>query len=272
MYQENGSKDHSNYMNLNIERRLALVTGASGGLGMAIAQSLAKEGADVIWVARQGDKLADLAEKATLQHKNKNRYFSVDLRDCNGPKVLLDWLSNENLEPDIVVNNVGGNLGITEPLSAVDDWRDVMQFNLLNAIELNNAFLPTMQAKKWGRICHVSSIASLENQGTPMYCAAKAALNAYVRSVGRFVSADNVVMTAVLPGAVFTEGGYWDETLKTRPEHVEKYLSERMAVKRFGTPEEISEFVTFLVSDKASFAIGTSVLLDGGQGRVFFEG
>jgi 3-oxoacyl-[acyl-carrier protein] reductase len=259
-------------MNLNIERKLALVTGASGGLGMAIAQSLAKEGAEVIWVARNGDRLADLTEQASLKYNNKNRYFSVDLKAVNGPTILLDLLTRENLAPDIVINNVGGNLGITDPISPVDAWREVMQFNLFNAIELNNALLPAMQAKKWGRICHVSSIASLENQGTPMYCAAKAALNAYVRSVGRYVAADNVVMTAVLPGAVFTEGGYWDETLKTRPEHVDKYLSERMAIKRFGTPEEISEFVTFLVSDKASFAIGTSVLLDGGQGRVFFEG
>ncbi|WJG10591.1 SDR family oxidoreductase [Aliiglaciecola sp. LCG003] len=259
-------------MNLKIEHKLAVVTGASGGLGMAIAQSLAQEGADVIWVARNTDKLAKLTEQASAQYNNNNRYFSVDLKAIDGPKILLDWLSSKNLQPDIVINNVGGNLGVTDPLSPVEAWRDVMQFNLLNAIEINNALLPSMRAKKWGRICHISSIASLENQGTPMYCAAKAALNAYVRSVGRYVSKDNVVMTAVLPGAVFTEGGYWDETLKSRPEHVEKYLSERMAIKRFGTPEEISEFVAFLVSDKASFAIGTSVLLDGGQGRVFFEG
>jgi len=79
-------------------------------------------------------------------------------------------------------------------------------------------------------------------------------------------------MTAVLPGAVFTDGGYWDEAKTERPEHVKRYLKERMAINRFGTPEEISEFVTFLVSDKSSFAVGTSVLLDGGQGRVFFEG
>lgn len=259
-------------MQLNIKNKIALVTGASGGLGEAIGFSLAAEGVNVIWVARNRDKLVNNALQATERFDTKNYYCDFDLGSTGGTKSLIDWLERENLTPDIVVNNVGGNLNQSEPLSSTDVWREVMEFNLFNAIDINNALLPHMQQQKWGRICHVSSIASLENQGTPMYCAAKAAMNAYVRSVGRYVSSDNIIMTAVLPGAVFTEGGYWDETSKIRPEHVEKYISERMAIKRFGTPTEISEFVTFLVSDKASFAVGTNVLLDGGQGRVFFEG
>lgn len=259
-------------MDLNIKNKLALVTGASRGLGQAIAFSLAKEGAEVIWVARDQQQLKENAEKAAAQFGNQNHIVVADLSSLEGTKAFVTELNDKDLSPEIIVNNVGGNLGVTDPLAPVSAWQDVMTFNLFNAIEINNNFMPAMQKKGWGRICHVSSIASLENQGTPMYCAAKAALNAYLRSVGRYVSPDNVILTAVLPGAVFTEGGYWDETSKERPEHVERYLNERMAIKRFGTPDEISEFVTFLVSDKASFAVGTSVLLDGGQGRVFFEG
>ncbi|GGF52374.1 SDR family NAD(P)-dependent oxidoreductase [Alteromonas lipolytica] len=259
-------------MNLNINNKLALVTGASGGLGRAIAQSLCAEGASVIWVARSEQTLKSLTAQAEQEYGTKQYAVCADLKDKAGALKLIDALEQQGLQPDIVVNNVGGNLDMPDPLSPTDSWRDVMEFNLFNAIEINNALLPSMRSKKWGRICHVSSIASLENQGTPMYCAAKAALNAYVRSVGRYVSADNVIMTAVLPGAVFTEGGYWDTTLQERPEHVEKYLNERMAIKRFGTPEEISNFVAFLVSEHASFAVGSAVLLDGGQGRVFFEG
>ena len=127
-----------------------------------------------------------------------------------------------------------------------------------------------MIKKKWGRICHISSIAALENQGPPAYCAAKAALNAYVRSLARYVSPDNVILTSVMPGAVFTEGGYWDEASRNRPDHVKKYLDERMAIKRFGEISEITEAVTFLCSENASFCVGTSMLIDGGQGRVFF--
>lgn len=259
-------------MNLNISGKWALVTGATRGLGKAIAESLAQEKVNVIWAGRDESALQHLCKEAGEQYGNTNKLVLVDFETETGAKELIAGIGDLGVAPDILINNVGGNLNETDPLSSVDAWKQVFHFNLYNAIEINNAFIPSMQARKWGRICHVSSIASLENQGTPMYCAAKAALNAYIRSVGRYVSPDNVIMTAVLPGAVFTEGGFWDTASKERPEHVEKYLNERMAIKRFGTPKEISEFVTFLVSDKSSFAVGTSVLLDGGQGRVFHEG
>ncbi|MDP2635444.1 MULTISPECIES: SDR family oxidoreductase [unclassified Pseudoalteromonas] len=259
-------------MDLKIKNKLALVTGSSGGLGEAIAESLAKEGVEVIWAARNITQLKANVKRCEAAYGNKNHIIEADLKDDSGANVLADAMKKKGLMPDIIVNNVGGNLAVTDPLSNVEDWKKVFNFNLFNAIELNNHFLDNMIKKKWGRICHVSSIASLENQGAPQYCASKAALNAYVRSVGRYVSEHNVIMTGILPGAVYTEGGYWDETSKARPEHVEKYLNERMAIKRFGTREEISELVAFLVSDKASFCVGTSLLVDGGQGRAFFEG
>ena len=168
------------------------------------------------------------------------------------------------------MNNAGGNLNYTDPLKTSEGWRKVMRLNVEVAIEINEAFIPDMQEKKWGRICHISSIAALENQGPPSYCAAKAALNAYVRSLARYVSEDNVILTSVMPGAVFTDGGYWDIASKERPDHVERYLNERMAIKRFGKISEISEAVTFLCSDHAGFCVGTCMLIDGGQGRVFY--
>ena len=145
-----------------------------------------------------------------------------------------------------------------------------MRLNVEAAIDINERYIPDMQEKKWGRICHISSIAALENQGPPAYCASKAALNAYVRSLARYVSEDNVILTSVMPGAVFTDGGYWDDASVNRPEHVEKYLNERMAIKRFGTVDEIAEAVAFLCSDLSGFCVGTCMLIDGGQGRVFY--
>ena len=271
MCPESGLKDHFN-MDLKIKNKLALVTGASRGLGEAIAESLAKEGVNVIWAARDLTQIKENARRCESLYKNKNYTFQADLKNAQGAEKLATSIKERNLRPNIIVNNVGGNLSVNDPLSAVSDWKKVFDFNLFNAIELNNQFINQLIEDKWGRICHVSSIASLENQGAPQYCASKAALNAYVRSVGRYVSEHNVIMTGILPGAVFTEGGYWDETSKSRPEHVEKYLNERMAIKRFGTREEVSELVAFLVSDKASFCVGTSMLVDGGQGRVFYEG
>jgi 3-oxoacyl-[acyl-carrier protein] reductase len=256
-------------MDLGINRKLALVTGAGRGLGEGICHSLAKEGVRILATSRTAADLERLIQE--LGGKAAGHLaLPLDIASADGPAKLIAYVQAQGLHPDIVVNNVGGNLGYTDPLGPVDEWQQVMRLNVEVALEINRAFIPQMQARKWGRICHVSSISALENQGPPAYCAAKAALNAYVRSLGRYVSADNVILTSVMPGAVFTKDGYWDQALRDRPAHVEKYLNERMAIRRFGRVDEISELVTFLCSDRSSFCVGSALLADGGQGRVFY--
>ncbi len=255
-------------MELGIKNKIALVTGASRGLGKGICQSLAKEGVSVIAVSRSQSELEECLSSLPKE-KNAHEIYSCDLSLDDGPASLIRHLNKKSITPDIIINNIGGNLGFSDPLGPVEEWRQVMRLNVEVAIELNRAFIPSMREKKWGRICHISSISSLENQGPPSYCAAKSALNAYVRSLGRFVSADNVIVTSVMPGAVLTKDGYWDIASKERPDHVSKYLKERMAIQRFGRVEEISELVSFLCSEHASFCVGSCFLVDGGQGRVF---
>jgi 3-oxoacyl-[acyl-carrier protein] reductase len=256
-------------MDLGIKGKLALVTGAGRGLGEGICQSLAREGVRILATSRTAADLERLVHSlggAAAGHIA----LPLDIATTDGPAKLIAYALERGFQPDIVVNNVGGNLGCTDPLGSVDEWQQVMRLNVEVALEINRAFIPQMQTHKWGRICHISSISALENQGPPAYCAAKAALNAYVRSLGRYVSADNVILTSVMPGAVFTKDGYWDHASRERPAHVEKYLNERMAIRRFGRIEEISEVVTFLCSDRSSFCVGSALLADGGQGRVFY--
>ena len=135
---------------------------------------------------------------------------------------------------------------------------------------LNGMLIPNMRQDNWGRVVHISSISSMENHGPVTYCSMKAALTAYTRSLGGVVAPDGVVVSAVLPGAVYTEGGYWDITSKQNPEHVEKFLGERQRIGRFGETEEIGNYVTFLCSEHASFNTGSIVPIDGGQGRGYF--
>jgi 3-oxoacyl-[acyl-carrier protein] reductase len=256
-------------MNLGIAGKLALVTGAGRGLGEGICRSLAREGARVVAISRTSEDLDRLLQGiggADAGHLG----LPLDLAATEGPARLVEFSDSKGIQPEIIVNNVGGNLSFTDPLGPPDEWRQVMRLNVEVAMEINRAFIPRMRDRKWGRICHVSSISALENQGPPAYCAAKSALNAYVRSLGRYVSADNVILTSVMPGAVFTKDGYWDTASRERPLHVEKYLSERMAIRRFGRVEEISDLVAFLCSEHSSFCVGTCVLADGGQGRVFY--
>lgn len=257
-------------MELGLKGRCALVTGAGRGLGRSISLCLAREGAAVAVVSRTTSDIETLVEEmggAALGH-----YGAVmDLVPDGAPGRLVDSLKRANLGPiDIVVHNLGGTLDITDPFCSIEEWRRVWRFNLEVAIELNLLLLPSMRERRWGRVVHISSISAMENQGPITYCAAKAALTAYARSMGRVLAPDGVVVTALLPGAVFTEGGYWDIASREHPEHVKKYVSERMAIRRFGVPEEIGNIVAFLCSEHASFCIGSVVPVDGGQGRSYF--
>ncbi|HLO64244.1 MAG TPA: SDR family oxidoreductase [Azonexus sp.] len=251
-------------MNLGISNKKALITGGGRGLGLNIAECLAAEGVNVTLVARTQSDL----DRFLDTHGNRHRGIALDLVPEGAPARLVDMLREDGL-PDILIHNVGGTLNITDPLCGVDAWRASYRFNLEIAVELNHYLIPHLIEQKWGRVVHISSIASLENQGPPTYCAMKAALTAYTRSVGRYVSPHNVAVSSVLPGAVLTEGGYWDTASRERPEHVERYLKERMAIQRFGTPDEIGKLTTFLCSEYASFIAGSAFTADGGQGRGF---
>lgn len=256
-------------MIINLEKKISLVTGAGRGLGESIAIQLSKAGSDIIAVSRNKKNLKDLKKK--LKGKN-NHFISCDLQKKNSAFKIINFLKKKNIRPDIVINNVGGNLGYTDPLISAEKFLEVFQINIGVAIDINRHVINGMKKNKWGRIIHISSISALENQGPPAYCSAKAALNAYVRSLGRYVCKDNIIMTSVMPGAVLTKGGYWDLQNKFNKKHVRQYLKNRMAINRFGKTEEISNFVTFLTSEHASFCPGSGFLVDGGQGRVFYDG
>ncbi|MCP4606635.1 MAG: SDR family oxidoreductase [Proteobacteria bacterium] len=257
-------------MELGLKGKRALVTGAGRGIGKGIALCLAKEGACVAIVSRTNPDITQVISEMggeTAGHVG----VAMDLMPEGAPDELIEKLETVGFGPvDIAVHNVGGDMFIKDPFCDLKDWRRVFRFNFEIVVELNKRLIPHMRERGWGRIVHVSSIASMENQGPVTYCSAKAALTAYTRSMGGVVAPDGIVMSAVLPGAVFTEQGYWDVTSKKRPEHVEKFLSERQRIGRFGTIEEIGNLVAFLSSNLASFNTGSIVPIDGGQGRGYF--
>jgi len=257
-------------MDLMISGRRALITGAGRGIGRAIAECLAREGARIAAVSRTEADIKSLIENAggeTSGHIG----VAMDLTPDSAPGQLLAHLKNADFGPiDIVVHNMGGTLNIADPYCSVEDWRRIYRFNFEVAIELNRMIVPDMQRKRWGRVIHVSSISAMENHGPVTYCAIKAALTAYTRSFGGVVAPDGVVVSAILPGAIFTEEGYWDQASKERPQHVHKFLTERQRIGRFGRPEEIGNYVAYLCSELASFNTGSIVPVDGGQGRGYF--
>lgn len=256
-------------MELGIKGKLALVTAGSRGIGAAVAIGLAKEGVKVAIVARGKNDVNNLLNKIGGREKG-HLGVNLDLTDEKGPTRLVRILRDEFGMPSIIVHNLGGDLNIKDPFCPISEWRRIYRLNFEVAVELNTKLVPHMQKQKWGRVVHNSSIAAMENQGPVTYCAVKAALTAYTRSFGGVVAPDGVVVSTVLPGAVFTENGYWDMMSKKDPRHVKKFLSERQRIGRFGRPEEIADFVLFLCSDRASFNTGSIIPIDGGQGRGYF--
>lgn len=257
-------------MELGLQNKYALVTGGGRGIGMGIAQCLHREGANVCVVSRTKSDIDTVLESIGGTDQG-HLGIALDLTPDGAPSRLLALLKQNNFKmPDILVHNMGGTLNIKDPFCSIEDWRRLYRFNVEVALEINNYIIPSMVQNGWGRIVHISSISSMENHGPVTYCSLKAMLTAYTRSMGGVLAPLGIVMSAVLPGAVFTENGYWDETSKQNPEHVQKYLDERQRIGRFGAIEEIGNWVTFMCSELASFNTGSIIPVDGGQGRGYF--
>lgn len=257
-------------MNLGINGKYALITGGGRGLGKGIAKVLASEGAKVCIVSRTQKDIDATLDEMGGRHCG-HLGISLDLTKKNGAKTLIAELgSNAFKYPDILIHNLGGTLGVTDPFCDLATWEKLYRFNFEIALELNLLFLPNMIENCWGRVINISSISSMENHGPVTYCALKAMLTAYTRSMGGVLAPQGIVMSAILPGAIFTEGGYWDDASSINPEHVEKFLTERQRIGRFGTLEEIGNWVAFMCSVHASFGTGAIVPVDGGQGRGYF--
>lgn len=249
-------------MDLNIKDKLALVTGASRGIGRGIATVLAREGARVILVARAQEQLE--AVRLAISSPGRSHYcYAIDLMAEDGVARLVSAITTDLGEPDIMVHNLGGSFGIPA-FASVEDWRKVWHFNVGIGHELNRAFVPGMVKRRWGRIVHLSTLSTATYTGYPPYVSAKCAVDGYVKAVNREVSKDNVILSAVAPGAIYSEGRYFAKIQKENPAALETYFKEHLPIRRLGTPEDIGPVVAFLCSDFASFMAGSIVSIDGG--------
>lgn len=168
---------------------------------------------------------------------------------------------------DILVCNVGSGASVPPGRETLDEWRRVFDVNLASATNVVEA-AGELMGRQGGAIVCVSSICGLEALGAPVtYSAAKAALNAYVRGIARPLAARGVRINAVAPGNLLFEGSVWERKLSENAGAVQAMLDREVALKRLGSPEEISNFVTFLVSPRAAFATGAVFVVDGGQLR-----
>lgn len=229
-------------MNLGIEGRTALVVGASKGIGLEITRELRAEGCKVITVSRTG-----------------KTDFNIDLAEESQPELLCASLALN--QPDIIVHVIGGSQGLTATLGPSSDWVKVWRLNLGIAHDINRHFIPRMQANKWGRIIHLSSNAARTGGGYCPFTSAKAALDGYVKTVSKEFSKDGVIISAVAPGIIHTEGRYY-ASLDSKQQ--EDFFNKYIAIGRFGRAEEVAKVVAFLASEHAAYMAGSIVQIDGG--------
>lgn len=255
-------------MNLGIKNKTVLIVGASKGLGKEIANAFAREGCKLILVARNKDLLKKSLKDLT--GKNQHKFFAYDLMNAKQLKVFISKIINEDI--DIVINNLGGALGAKDMLLSTNMWKKVWQFNVGIGITINNAVIPRMIEKNWGRIVHISSSYSLNGGvknspfgGSPQYSAAKAYLNMYVKTVARELAEQGIIINSVLPGPLLIDGKHWDKVRKTNPQLFNKFVNETLPIGRLGSPKEIAPFILMLASIHASFAAGSLLNIDGGS-------
>jgi 3-oxoacyl-[acyl-carrier protein] reductase len=251
-------------MDLGLKGRVALVTGASRGIGLAIAERLAMEGARVSVVARSH---ADVEAIAIRLH---GYGVSADLLTREGRLLAFEATLERAGRIDILVNSFGARAGTTWQDTGVNEVEAAMNGNLGVAEELTSMALPHMVSRGWGRVVIVASVYGLEAGGAPAYNMAKAAEIGYIGALGSSLAGTGVTANAVAPGPILYKGGSWDRRLQRDPEAIADFIKRELPAGRLGTPEEVAAVVCFVCSDQASGLNGVCVPADGAQSRSHF--
>ena len=254
-------------MDLNLKDKVVLISGSAHGLGKAISESFLREGASVVISDIDQSRLDKTIEEFSAGHSNlRIGSFCGDLTSSGDIQNCISYTKSRFGKIDICVANLGSGRGLSGWNIPDDEWHRMMSLNFDGARVLTNSILPSMIKSGGGAIVFISSIAGLETIGAPVqYSVAKAALIAYSKNISRLVGNNNIRVNTVCPGNIYFEDGTWDFKMRENRQAVLEMIEKSVPLNRFASPEEISDLVLFLSSERSAFITGSCIIADGGQ-------
>jgi 3-oxoacyl-[acyl-carrier protein] reductase len=247
-------------MNLHIAKKIALVTGASQGIGFAVAKFLAAEGVRVLLNARNETRLNKAVEAVRLAG---GEAFGL-AGDVSNPKQIETLFEKARLvlgSPEIVVVNAGGPPSGKAATLSDEAWAKGYELTLMASVRLARAALPAMQANSWGRIINITSLSVKQPiANLPLSNAFRAAVTGFAKTLSREVAAQGITVNNVAPG--YTDTEHLNELFDT--EEAKQNFAQTIPAKRLGQVDEIAAAVTFLASQQAAYITGQTLLVDGG--------
>lgn len=250
-------------MELQLQGKSVLVTGSSGGIGLAIAKAFLPEGAEVAFNGRNPDQLQRVV---SAQHTAKAIAVRGDVSKSDQARAVVDQTVSAFGKLDVLVCNVGSGRSVPPGEETRDEWQRVFEQNLWSTTNMVEAGRYALAESRGAIVC-ISSICGHEIvPGAPLtYSAAKSALNAYIRGIARPLGKEGVRINAVSPGNVLFEGSVWHRKLNEDPDATMQMLERDVALAQLGTPRDIANLVLWLASPMASFCTGSIFVADGGQ-------
>ena len=246
-------------MNDTNNTRVAIVTGASRGIGAEVARMLAGAGRHVALTARNAERLETLRGDITA-HGGQASVHPCDVTDQSALEEAIEAVHRDHGRLDILVNNAGITRDNLLLRMSDEEFDQVIQTNLRSAFVACRAALRPMMRGKWGRIVNISSVAGLVgNAGQANYAAAKAALIGLTRSIGKEMASKNIAANVVAPGFIKTD------MTETLPQQVKDLAVQATPMKRMGRPEDVAAAVAYLTGEQAGFVTGQVLAVDGGM-------
>ena len=243
----------------NFQGKVALVTGATRGIGRAVAQKLAQSGAFVVGTSTTSEgaeSISDYLNDASLQGMG----VTLDVADSEQVEHLLRQLSEQEREPSILVNNAATTADNLLLRMDDDDWYRIIEINLNSVFRLTRSCVKSMFRARWGRIITMGSVVGFSgNTGQANYTAAKAGVVGFSKSLAQEIASRGVTVNVVAPGFVDTD------MTSSLPDLVKQEMLKRIPMKRFGQPDEIASVVEFLASDASKYITGETIHVNGGM-------